>query len=467
VSVYKYDEKTCPTCKRAALVRGADGGWSCVEKRKGCGKVWPADTAAIAGQKHETWRYRKVVTLADGTKQRVAGTAPINTRVSAERAEREHIERVLNPPKRARERLTMSLLFEKLLDEYALNKNNKPSEIESKRSAIERYLEPELGALYIDEVTEARLSELTAKFGRTKKANGETLSAKTVRNVLQVLRRSLTWAEHMHWIDHAPVVDMPRIDEPEMEYLRDEQLAALLAAAAAEPKWYAAVLLAADAGLRLGELRALRWTDINEVTNKIVVSRSRWRQDEGSPKSRKSRSVDISRRLRDALTALRAICRGDYVLSRDDGQPYGTEHMSATINRLAQKAKLDQRGWHMLRHTFCTRLATKGAPVTTIKELAGHANLATTMRYMHVVPGSTARAIALLDDDDGTSDEVVVLDALRRLAAAAQPRGRHGSEVTAPTGTQGRVLTILRTTGPTGCMPDGADELAAAGGGSR
>ncbi len=433
---YKYNDKACPTCERQTLKRGAAGEWLCVEKRGGCGGTWPAGTKAIEDQPHTTWRYRKQVTLPDGRKVRVAGTPAINTKSAAEKAERDHIERVLNPPKPVRARHTMTEVFDRLLSEYAVNKNNKASEIESKRSAIERYLRPELGSLFVDEVTEERLSELTATINKTKKSNGEQLNPKTVKNILQTLRRSLTWAQHMRWIERAPAIAMPHIDVPEMQFLTDEELAALLEAAASEPKWYAAIVLAADAGLRLGELRALRWSDINEVTNKIVVSRSLWNDEEGAPKSRKSRSVDMSSRLRAALRAIRATSklRGDFVLSRDDGEPYSTAHMTGTINRLTRKAKLDQKGWHMLRHTFCTRLAMKGAPVTTIKELAGHANIATTMRYMHVVPGSTARAIALLDDD-------------------SVPRERHGTGSDVNNDTEAGVVVQFKKATPTGFEP--------------
>jgi integrase len=221
----------------------------------------------------DLWRYRKQITLPDGRKVRIAGTPAINTKKAAEEAERAHVERVLNPPPVERERKRMSEVFDLLLAEYVATANNKNSEVESKRSAIDCHLRPEVGDLYAHEVTAARVDELAAKLHRKPKANGKgTLSPKTVKNVLQTLRKALRWAKKRGWIDEVPEIEMPRIDEDEIRFLTDAELDALLEVAASEPLWYAAVLLAVDAGLRLGELRALHWTDINGVTGTSPIT---------------------------------------------------------------------------------------------------------------------------------------------------------------------------------------------------
>jgi integrase len=192
---------------------------------------------------------------------------------------------------------------------------------------------------------------------------------------------------------------MPRVADSPFECLEDDELDALLTKAASEPLWYAAVLVAVDAGLRQGELRALKWTDISTVTGKVTVQRSRWRNIDGPPKSGKPRSLSLTQRALKALHATRETkLRGPYVFSRaKDGGAFGAEYMNETIDRLTRTAGLNKSGWHTLRHTFCTRLAMKGVPPKTIQELAGHASLATTMRYMHVVKGAADAAIALLD----------------------------------------------------------------------
>jgi site-specific recombinase XerD len=67
----------------------------------------------------------------------------------------------------------------------------------------------------------------------------------------------------------------------------------------------------------------------------------------------------------------------------------------------------ESRNLHRLRHTFCSHLAMRGAPVRAIQELAGHADLKTTMRYMHLSPGSTEAAIALLGPHGAGVEQVL------------------------------------------------------------
>ncbi len=72
--------------------------------------------------------------------------------------------------------------------------------------------------------------------------------------------------------------------------------------------------------------------------------------------------------------------------------------MRKAIPRLCKRADIDEHSWHPLRHTFCSHLAMRGAPAKVIQELAGHANLPTTLKYMHLADGAKEQAIALLEN---------------------------------------------------------------------
>ena len=85
------------------------------------------------------------------------------------------------------------------------------------------------------------------------------------------------------------------------------------------------------------------------------------------------------------------------MLYRHDGEPLSENNLRDLLLRAAKQAGLRSTGPHMLRHTFCSHLAMRGAPARAIQELAGHKDLATTQRYMHLSPAAVESAIRLLD----------------------------------------------------------------------
>ena len=85
------------------------------------------------------------------------------------------------------------------------------------------------------------------------------------------------------------------------------------------------------------------------------------------------------------------------MLYQDDGAPLTEGQVQGYVRRAAQKAGVFSNGPHMLRHTFCSHLAMRGPPARAIQELAGHADLSTTQRYMHLSPAAIDSAIRLLE----------------------------------------------------------------------
>jgi site-specific recombinase XerD len=84
------------------------------------------------------------------------------------------------------------------------------------------------------------------------------------------------------------------------------------------------------------------------------------------------------------------------VLCLPDGSPI-TRDRVIKAGRGAQRIAGIEQGVHTMRYTFCSHLAMKGALDRAIQELAGHADLSTTQRYMHLSPAATEDAIRLLD----------------------------------------------------------------------
>jgi hypothetical protein len=86
------------------------------------------------------------------------------------------------------------------------------------------------------------------------------------------------------------------------------------------------------------------------------------------------------------------------VFCLDGGEHWGRHNMRKGLARACRRAKLRPIGWHMLKHTFCSHLAMRGAVPKAIQELAGHTSLTVTLRYMHLAPSALRDAIRLLDD---------------------------------------------------------------------
>jgi hypothetical protein len=104
----------------------------------------------------------------------------------------------------------------------------------------------------------------------------------------------------------------------------------------------------------------------------------------------------VTVRLATALREHRHL-RSDRVLCLTDGSPLSADIVKHHVERAARRAHIGQNGVHQLRHTFCSHLAMRGAPARAIQELAGHQDLTTTQRYMHLSPAAIEGAIRLLE----------------------------------------------------------------------
>jgi integrase len=175
----------------------------------------------------------------------------------------------------------------------------------------------------------------------------------------------------------------------------------LLAAHAANDQDAALFRVAAFTGLRLGELRALRWGDVDWTLRVVRVRRSFTWGEEGTPKSGKVRAVPM---VDQAARALDTLSRREHFTRPEDRVFVNTTggHVEESALRGRFYSALDDAGFerfHDLRHTFGT-LAVQAFPLTDVKAFMGHADIRTTMIYAHHLPQHDAadRLTALLDD---------------------------------------------------------------------
>jgi integrase len=301
--------------------------------------------------------------------------------------ERHVLQHGLAPPKK--EVPTLDAFATRFLDGYARANRHKPSGIAAKETILNVHLVPMLGSKKLDAIGSEAVQRLKSELHKK--------SPKTVNNVLTVLNVLLKKAVEWNVIDRMPcTVRLLPIPKPSAGFYDFDEYERLVDAARADPSAYLIVLLGGEAGLRCGEMMALEWSDVDLDKRQMCVQRSDWKGHVTATKGGRLRYVPMTVRLASALREHRHL-RGARVLCHGRGAPLTQKIVQDHVRRSGRRAALAKNGVHRLRHTFCSHLAMRGAPARAIQELAGHEDLATTQRYMHLSPAAIESAIRLLD----------------------------------------------------------------------
>jgi len=347
---------------------------------------------------NKRWGFLEVdirVRLPDGTRYRERAKAPVQSRSGARRwgEERERFLALHGPLQPKKEVVTVAEFKPRFIDGYAKANRQKASGIAHKEAYLRLYVLPLLGTKRLDAITDEDIQRL--------KATMERKNAKTVNNALSVLSKLLKVALEWKVIDRLPAtIRLLKPGSAEMAFYEEEDYERLVEGAAhVDERALIAVLLGGDAGLRTGEMIALEWTDIDFRRSLLHVNQSEWEGHIGTPKGGRARTFNMTSRLTAALKAHRHL-KGPRVLYSDDKSTADRDALASWIRRAERRAGLSITGrLHILRHTFCSRLAIRGATTKAIQELAGHVSLTTTQRYMHLSPAAKESAIRLLELD--------------------------------------------------------------------
>jgi integrase len=228
------------------------------------------------------------------------------------------------------------------------------------------------------------------------------LRPKTVNNALGVIGRMYTDAIEWGYAKTNPVrrVKPLKVATPEIRFWVHEQSEAFLAAARRmRSAWYPFFLMALRTGMRLGELCALRWQDVDFALKQVRVVQN-WTNGvlEETPKSGKARVLDLADDVIAALKAHRHLL-GELVFPNHDGGYLSPTQIKKPYLAVMKAAGVPRIRFHDLRHTFASQLVIKGVPLKAVQELLGHADIKMTMRYAHLAPGKTREYVNLLTTD--------------------------------------------------------------------
>ena len=332
-----------------------------------------------------------IVRLADGKRHRERRRLLISKSAAQRWAQdRERYLLQHGPAQPKKEVPTLEQFAPRFVEGYARANRQKPSGIATKETILKVHLVPLLGPRKLDVISNEDVQRLKHAL--------EHRSVKTVNNVLTVLNVLLKQALAWDVIERMPCsIKLLPIVKPSATFHDFEDYERLVCVAQRSGRTaYLIVLLGGEAGLRIGEITALEWGDVDLEKRQLCVQRAQWREHVTAPKGGRLRYVPMTVRLATGLRDHRHL-RSPRVLCQDDGTLLTTKIVSDRVRRAARAAKLRREGVHLPRHTFCSHLAMRGAPARAIQELAGHQDLATTQRYMHLSPAAIEGAIRLLD----------------------------------------------------------------------
>src|SRR5215218_6262877 len=275
--------------------------------------------------------------------------------------------------------------FADACDEYLryveVDLDRKPSTLTDYRSIIRAHLLPAFGSLRLEDLTADRIEAWKA-----------TISAgnRTKSKILTVLNGVLKRARRVHKLGYNAMADVekPRFrGTTTIEVFSPEEVWALVRAAESEQD-AAIYLMAAFTGLRRGELVALRWRDVDFAASRVRVTGSYAGGRLTTPKSGHVRSLPLAPDVAIALARLAARERwtdhDDLVFPGVAGGYLDASALARRYKAALQRASLRPLRFHDLRHTFGTRMIAK-ADIRRVQEWMGHADVSTTMRYLHYV----------------------------------------------------------------------------------
>lgn len=267
--------------------------------------------------------------------------------------------------------------------------HNKPSEIKSKQYALKRIV-PFFGKSLVGKISALQIDEFKAALAR------EGLTKKSINNKLAVLRKCLNTAQEWLELDRVPKVRFLKTPPPSFDFLEPDESKLLLSVL--EGRWREITLTALNTGLRLGELRGLRWSDINLKNQTLVVRFSLCAVTSTliSPKGNRERRIPLVTSLSHLFEEKSERASG-YVFADRWGRPFDKHCYTNALSKACRQAGLRKVSAQTLRHTFASQLAAAGAPLGAIQQLLGHAHITTTMRYAHLSPTTINNAMALLE----------------------------------------------------------------------
>lgn len=277
-------------------------------------------------------------------------------------------------------------------------------QISAKHRTIVRYAEiisrnicPKLGDCELYDLTAIDLQKFVSELLLCgNRITGKGLSTSAVNCIITVLQSSLSAACNSGLIQNNPAskIKRPKTTEKRIEgFSVSEQKRIEQAVIFDKRPYMLGVVMCLYTGIRLGELLALEWRDIDFENAMLSVTKTCYDGigENGTfgriidcPKTVASRRIiPIPKQLIPFLKAAKRSNESEFVISKN-GVPISVRTYQRNFASLLKKLHIEHKGFHALRHTFATRAIECGMDVKTLSEILGHKNATVTLnRYVH------------------------------------------------------------------------------------